>query len=76
MPAAKGNQYALRSGATGRSTKRHVVPVTEAEHARHHELAHALGDRKLADVIRELLNARADEVLGGPRPERRKARKP
>lgn len=74
MPAAKGNQYALRPGATGRSRKRHVVPVTDAEHARHHELARALGQR-LADVVRGLLDARAAEVLGPAAPERPRKRR-
>ena len=70
MPAAKGNQHALRPGAAGRSTKRHVILVTDAEHARHRELAKALG-RRLADVARELLDAKADEVLGAPRKARK-----
>lgn len=67
MAAPKGNRYNVRPGATGRSTKRHVIPVTEEEHARHHELARVQG-RKLADLVRELLDARAAEVLGPPPP--------
>lgn len=73
MTAAKGNQYALRPGAAGRSTKRHVIPVTAEEHERHHELARVL-DRKLAVLARELLNERADQVLppaAKPAPKRK-----
>jgi hypothetical protein len=75
MTAAKGNQYALRPGAAGRSTSRHVIPVTAEEHERHHALAEALS-KKLAVLVRELLNERADQVLppaAKPSP-RRKAR--
>ncbi|MEY4548402.1 MAG: hypothetical protein RL685_4597 [Pseudomonadota bacterium] len=74
MTAAKGNRYALRPGKSGASTKRHVVPVTEEEHARHKELAAVLV-KTVAELIRELLDAKADEVLGASkRPTKRKLR--
>ena len=47
--------------------------MTLAEHARHHELAAALG-KKLAALVRELLDERADQVLpvaSAPLPARR-----
>lgn len=62
MTAAKGNKYNLRPGTAARSSKRHVIPVTDEEHARHHELALALG-KKLAELVRQLLDERADQVL-------------
>lgn len=63
MTAPKGNKFALRPGATASSKKRHVIPVTEEEHAAHHELARARG-KKLADLVRELLNAAVAAELG------------
>ena len=63
MAAPKGNRFAVRPGKGKASTKRHLVSVTDEEHARHHELADAL-NKTLSDVVRELLDEKASQVLG------------
>jgi hypothetical protein len=75
MAAPKGNRFALRRGTGKASTKKHLVSVTDEEHARHHELADALG-KTLAELVRELLAAKADQVLGLQRSSKRPPKKP
>lgn len=61
MTAAKGNRYGLRPGQSEPSTKRHLISVTETEHAEHRALAEYLGTT-VADLFRQLMREKRESV--------------